>query len=428
MRLGYLDVSAGISGDMFVAALIDAGAPVELLHDTLRSLGLGATLDVYNVNRSGIESTKADIRVDGELAEVAHGHRHDHGHAHDDHHDHGNGHDHTHRHESPAAHEHHRSHSEIRSLIEAAALPTPVKDFALRAFRELAQAESKIHGIGIDEVHFHEVGAVDAIADIVLAAAAVHALGVDAWHASTVNVGSGSVQCAHGRFPVPAPATAELLRGLPTYADGPALELTTPTGAALLRTLGCAFGPQPAMLVEKIGYGAGGRNPAGFANVLRVSVGPPVAAEADPDLVTILETAVDDANPQVLAYVADKALELGAFDFLRTPVLMKKGRTGTLLTVLCAPEQVGVLQDLLLRETSTIGLRIRQERRLCLEREFVTVETAWGPVRIKVARCDGKEWNAMPEFEDCRELAERNGVPLKVVMAAAVRAHRPELA
>jgi uncharacterized protein (TIGR00299 family) protein len=426
MRIAYLDTFAGISGDMFLAALVDAGLPASLLHETLNALGLGARLEVRQVHRSGIEALKANVLVGDVLAETVsvngHANGHFHSHPHEDHHEHNHVFD-----LQPKAHEAsvHRFFSSIRTLIHESELPFPVADLAVRTFEELTRAESKIHGIPLDEVHFHEVGAVDAIADIVLVAAGVHALKIEAWHCSPVNVGGGTVECAHGRYPVPAPATAELLRGVPTYSSGIQMELITPTGAALLRALQCQFGPAPAMRVDRIGYGAGNRDPKGFANVLRLSVGESEFSRSiQGDSVTVIETAVDDLNPQIVAYVAEKALQLGALDVMCVPVQMKKNRQGTLITVLASSDKAVLLQDLLLRETSSLGVRVREERRICLAREWKTVETMWGPVRIKVARREGEEWNAAPEYEDCRNIAQKHSVPLKDVFASAMQIYR----
>jgi uncharacterized protein (TIGR00299 family) protein len=308
---------------------------------------------------------------------------------------------------------------------------------ALRAFALLAEAEGKVHGIPPEQVHFHEVGAVDTIADIVCGAVGAawlaSEMGVEEWRASAVNVGSGFVQCAHGRMPVPAPATAELLRGIPTYAEGPAVEMTTPTGAALLRALGCRFDEAGTMTAERMGYGAGGRDPKGFANVLRLTVGEltvradaPGAFERDEferDRVVVLECAVDDATAQVVAYALERALEQGALDAMAAPVTMKKGRPGVLLTVLCREADEEGLRRLLFRETTTLGIRRRVEERAVLEREMVTVETEYGRMRVKVARGAGEVLNAMPEYEDCGRAAREHGVPLRAAMAAAVAAY-----
>jgi uncharacterized protein (TIGR00299 family) protein len=400
MRLAYLDAFAGVGGDMLLGALIHAGAPIELLHETLRSLHIGATLEIERVDRAGINATHIRILTAGEPA----------------------GHSHHHHHEP------HRSLSDIRKIIAHASLAAPVEKLALRAFTLLGEAEAKIHGIPLDAVHFHEVGAVDAIADIVLTTAAAHALGIEAWHGSPLNVGSGTVQCAHGRYPVPAPATAELLLGAPTYSSGHDGELVTPTGAALVRALACSFGSLPRMKIDAVGYGAGTRNPAGFANVARVSLGEATTAMKDSESVTVIETAIDDCNPQVIAYFTEQALQRGAFDVMRTPVFMKKNRSGILLTILTDAECAPAIEDLLLRETSTIGMRIREERRICLDRRLVEVTTEWGRVRLKVAMRGADELNVTPEFDDCRLLAEKNAVPVKRVLEAALQAYPREQA
>ena len=404
MRIAYLEGFSGISGDMLLGAFIHAGVPADLLRETTEALKLGATLDIQKVDRSGIQATKVTVLIGEKPAEDS---SHQHGHAHHHHH-----HD-------------HRSLSTIRSLIEHASLPKQVKATAIRAFELLGKSEAKIHGVPIESIHFHEVGAVDSIVDVVLAAAAAHFLSIDQWHCSPLNVGGGTVQCAHGRYPVPAPATADLLQGAPTYSSGIEMELVTPTGAALVRALGCHFGSTPAMRVENIGYGAGTKNPPAFANVLRLSLGQ-VDEESVPanETVTVLETAIDDLNPQVVAYVAEGALKLGALDVMCQPVQMKKNRAGTLLTILADKSNVARLQEFIFRETSTLGIRIREDRRSSLERKTVSVATEWGTIRIKVGFWQGQEVNVAPEFEDCRLAAEKHSVPLKLVMESAVRMYR----
>ena len=314
--------------------------------------------------------------------------------------------------------------------IQAAPLAAPVRQTAIRAFELLGEAEARIHNVPVDDIHFHEVGAVDAIVDIVAAAAGIHHLQVDAWHCSPINVGGGTVVCAHGTFPVPAPATADLLRGLPTYSAHVQMELVTPTGAALLRAISPHFGPQPPMRVEHIGYGAGTRTTKGFPNVLRLSIGDAAGATADAapshlgsEIVTVLETALDDLSPQVLAHVAEAALANGALDVMLTPVIMKKGRPGTLLTVLCNPSAGPALEQLLLRETTTLGIRIRQDRRSCLDRTHHTVATPYGDIRIKIGSLAGEALNAAPEFEDCRTAAASHRVAVKQVQQAAIAAY-----
>ncbi len=439
MRIAYLDCFAGISGDMFLGALIDAGVPLAVLEEATAALHLGASLKTETVDRSGISCTKVHVMEGGHLAEdqepdagveeqkpqavhtrqpeTQHLHKAGHAHGHEE------------------AHAHGRSLGVIRALIEAAALAEPVKRTAIRAFELLGQSEAKIHNVGIEEIHFHEVGAVDAIVDIVAASAGIHHLQIGAWYCSAVNVGGGMVECAHGTFPVPAPATADLLRGFPTYSAHVQKELVTPTGAALLRAIEPTFGQQPAMRVEQIGYGAGTRNPKGFPNVLRISIG---SAEVEADarntissepaeVVTVLETALDDLSPQVIAWVAESALAAGALDVMLTPVAMKKGRPGTLLTVLCHPAESAALQQLILRETSTLGLRIRQEQRFCLDRYHMPVHTPYGKIRIKIGSLAGGVLNAAPEFEDCRAAAVTHGVALKEVQQVAIAAYRKSL-
>jgi uncharacterized protein (TIGR00299 family) protein len=420
MRLAYLDAFAGVSGDMLLGAFVQAGVPVELLRATLAALEVGATLQIEEVDRSGIHAIKVHVLCEGKPAERAEHHHHVGPHHHHHEHEH-EPHEHAH---IPHDHDETRSLAAIRRLIAAADLPKAVKTRATRAFELLGEAEAKIHHVPVETIHFHEVGSVDAIADIVLACAAAHHLGIEAWVCSPLNVGGGTVECAHGRFPVPAPATAELLRDAPTYSSGVTMELVTPTGAALVRALGCTFGPAPLMQVRSIGYGAGTRNPPGFANVVRLSVGEAHGQPADSEKVLVMEVAVDDLNPQVLAYVTERALKLGAFDVMCTPVFMKKNRPGTLLTLLSDHAHAPALEDLLLRETSTLGLRIREERRICLQRRHVEVATAWGPVRVKIGSRGEDEFNAAPEFDDCRALAEKHAVPVKRVLEAALQAYR----
>ena len=441
MRIAYLDCFAGISGDMFLGALIDAGLDPAILHQATAALNLNATLKIEKVDRSGISATKVHVYEGAKLAEQPNvpspeddssnhqqththqhlpktQHQHKTGHAHD--------HPHEHDHEHPQEHTHGRSLTVIRDLINAAPLAPAVKQTAIRAFELLGASEAKIHNVPIEKIHFHEVGAVDAIVDIVAASAGIHALTIDKWFCSPLNVGGGMVDCAHGRFPVPAPATADLLRGLPTYSAHIEKELVTPTGAALIRALAPTFGPQPAMRVHQIGYGAGTRNPKDLPNVLRLSLGESDGAKTtlNTDTVTILETAIDDLSPQILAYVTERALALGALDVMSTAVQMKKGRLGTLLTILADDAQASALEDLLLRETSTLGVRIHHEQRSCLDRAHTTVITPYGEIRIKLGSRNGEVFNAAPEFEDCRAAAAKHNVPLKLVQQAAIAAYR----
>ena len=446
MRIAYLDCFAGISGDMFLGALLDAGVDPKILHEATAALNLGATLHIETVDRSGISSTKVNVMVGAELADaptqphthvapaestqnhvLEQAHQHAHQHQPKTQHEHkvGHTHDHPHTHDEPHEHTHGRSLTVIRTLIQSANLPAPVKKTAIQAFELLGASEAKIHNVPIEKIHFHEVGAVDAIVDIVAASAGIHALKIDKWHASPLNVGGGMVDCAHGRFPVPAPATADLLRGLPTYSAHIEKELVTPTGAALIRALAPTFGAQPSMRVDQIGYGAGTRNPKDFPNVLRLSLGETDESTISPDTdtVTVLETALDDLSPQILAHVTEAALQQGALDVMCTAVQMKKGRLGTLITILTDDAHAPALERLLLTETSTLGVRIRRDRRSCLDRTHLPVATPYGDIRIKIGSLAGEVLNAAPEFEDCRAAAAKHNVPVKQVLQAATAAY-----
>jgi pyridinium-3,5-bisthiocarboxylic acid mononucleotide nickel chelatase len=447
MRIGYLECFAGLSGDMLLGALIDAGVSPALLQQTTASLNLGAALVFDSVDRSGISARKARVLVggddadakhnhdghdadvpykhDGNETDAAHDHAHPHDHDHDHHHSHDHPHSHSHEHSPSHTHQHSRNLPTIREILNQAPLAADARSLALRAFELLGQAEAAIHNTPLDQVHFHEVGAVDAIVDITCAAVGLTSLNVDRWYCSPVNVGSGYVDCAHGRFPVPAPATASLLRGIPTYSEGPAMELVTPTGAALLRALGCEF-TRPTAAFEHIGYGAGSRNPARFPNVLRISIGESVSRLGDDTIaretVTILECAIDDLSPQIVAHTTQLALEHGALDAMTTPVMMKKGRAGTLITILCRPADAPRFEELLFRETSTLGVRSRTEQRRILDRTHASVVTPYGEVRIKTAVLDGNINHAQPEYEDCHTRALEHRVPLKQVIDAALQA------
>ncbi len=445
MRIGYLECFSGISGDMLLGALVDAGVSFEMLAETAAALHVGARLTMRKVSRGGLAGTKVDVEEEGRETkneEDDHAHHHHHGHEHSAHEDHAehahpaHGMAHHHPHHSPKAeqpaqpvrahephgHAPHRSLAAILAIIDAAPLAEAVKQRASRAFRLLGEAEAAIHSIAVEKVHFHEVGAVDTIVDIVCGAAGCEALGVDRWMASPLNVGSGTVQCQHGTLPVPAPATLALLGDAPIYAAGSPMERVTPTGAVLLRMLNVEFGALPPMRVAARGYGAGGRETPGEPNLLRLIVGETEEGVQDGEPIAVIETVIDDATPQLLAYVSELLLETGAWDVYRAAVQMKKGRTGVQMTVLANPEKLPVLRELLLRETTTIGLRWRIEDKLALAREFAEVETAWGKVRMKVARWpSGEVANALPEYEICRNLARLNKIPLKLVMQEAMR-------
>jgi pyridinium-3,5-bisthiocarboxylic acid mononucleotide nickel chelatase len=436
MRIAYLECFSGMSGDMFLGALVDAGVPARVLEETVAALRVGAKLEISRVVRSGISATKVDVYVDGEKdlpreeyweqRERIQRHEHsEHGHGHF-------GRSHSHAGETrtgvsaPHEHSHGRGLTEIRRIISAAAISDDAKKTAIAIFEALGRAEAKIHDTSIDHVHFHEVGAVDAMVDIVCAAVGSGALGVDEIVCSPLNVGGGTVKCAHGTFPVPAPATVELLADAPVYSSGLQAELVTPTGAAIVKTLASRFAAFPEMQIEKSGYGAGSRDFPGHPNVVRLTIGEAataLAAKTATETITVLEANLDDLNPQVFGYVMDRLLEEGALDAFGMPVQMKKNRPATLLTVLCKPEDAGKLTHLIFTETTTLGVRRRDEMRQTLARRWVNVGTQWGEVRIKIASMNGTVTNFAPEYEDCRRIAAEHHVPLKQVILEAARAY-----
>jgi len=381
MKICYLDAFSGISGDMTVGALIDAGAPSEAVLDALRSIDTGAAFEVEKTSRGGITASK--FRVD-----------------------------------TTGTHHFHRHLPDILHMIGRAPIRDRAKENACAVFQRLGEAESQVHGITIDKVHFHEVGAADSIADIVGACVALDLLDVDEICCSAVNVGSGTVKTEHGVLPVPAPATAILLQGRPIYARGPALELTTPTGAALAVTLCPAFEALPPMSITNIGYGAGDHDFKGHPNVLRVLIGERTSAP-EANLVSVIEANIDDSSPQVLGYTLERLMDAGALDASLSPLQMKKNRPGSLLRVIAHPRDQERLTAIVFAETSTLGLRIYPAERRVEERSIVTVETPHGPVRMKVS---GHGASA-PEYEDCRAIAEHTGTPLREVLAAAHEAY-----
>lgn len=461
MRIAYLECFSGISGDMFMGALIDAGVPPEVFVRTVEALGLDARLEIKRVDRSGISATKVDVIAAGEKElpreefwakeqaehnDHAHAHAHSHSHeggqshsheqvhSHSHEHSHGHEHSHSHDHEHESGHSHshahaHRGLKEIRDIIGRAEISQSAKEKAIRIFEALGAAEAKVHNSDIKEIHFHEVGAIDAIVDIVCAAVGAESLGVDEWVCSPLNVGGGTVVCAHGTFPIPAPATLELLKHAPVYSGEIQKELVTPTGAAIVSVLASRFSHFPAMKPEKSGYGAGSRDFKGVPNVVRLTIGEAAQLDALParmEEITILEANVDDMTPQIFGYVMERALALGALDVFGTAVQMKKNRPGMLLTVLCPPEEKLALTRLIFAETTTLGIRVRQESRAVLARRHVNVRTQWGEVRMKLANLNGSVSNYAPEYEDCRRIAEAQQVPLKTVMQEAIKIYLEE--
>jgi uncharacterized protein (TIGR00299 family) protein len=399
MKIAYFDCFSGASGDMILGALLDAGLPLAHLKQELAKLGLAHyDLQKTAVVKNGISGSQALVTVE------------------QDHH-----------------HHHHRHLADITAIIEKSDLASLVKSDSLRIFKRLAEAEAKVHNTSVENIHFHEVGAMDAIIDVVGGVIGLHALGIETIICSALHVGSGTVECAHGTLPVPAPATAELIRGKPVYATGIQGELLTPTGAAILTTLADDFGPLPPMTVQAIGHGAGTADRS-IANMLRVFIG----TTAQPDksfqveqTVTI-ETTIDDMNPQIYDYLIEKILQMGALDIFFTPVQMKKNRNGTLVTILCRPEMVTAFSEFLFRETTTIGLRWRLDNRFTLQRQIVNVETRFGAIPCKTAIHGEEMINVTPEYDACKRVAVEQKVPLKTVLgeahcqASALRFRRSE--
>lgn len=385
MTTAYFDCFNGAAGDMTVASLIHAGADAESLRQQLTALPVtGYELTIESVTKQGFAATRFHVALD------------------------------------ETAHQPHRHLKHIVEILDGSKLSSSVIHKAKRIFTRLAEAEAKVHGTSIEKVHFHEVGAVDAILDVTGAVLALESLGVDRIVASPIPVGSGTVTCDHGIMPVPAPATAELLRGVPIAPTEETGELTTPTGAAILTTLADAFGPMPDMRIERIGYGAGTRDGRTRPNVLRVMLGS-TAAAGETDEVAVLETNLDDATPEVIAHAMDRLFEAGALDVYTLPIQMKKGRGGTMLCVLCDTERAGELESLLFVETPTFGVRRTTMRRAKLSRRLETIETEYGTIRIKVGTREGVTTSA-PEYEDCRAAAQAHHVALRTVMTAAQHA------
>ena len=401
----YLDCFSGASGDMVLGALLDLGLPLDDLRRALGTLALEfGEIGAEPVKRAGVTATKfrlTDTRARAEDGRHAHYHL-----------------------------------KGIVNAIRRSSLSGEGQDRAIHMFERLAAAEAAIHGTPIEKVHLHEVGALDSIIDIVGAVFGFEWLGIEDVEASPLNVGGGMVNCEHGLFPVPAPATARLLEGVPIYGNGTS-ELVTPTGALLVTSYAKAYGPMPSIRIAKLAYGAGDRDPQDTPNVLRIVQGdrtPPVPSSIDPrpspiahrsssiDTIVKIECEIDDMNPQLFGPLMDGLLAAGALDVFYTPAQMKKGRPGTLVTVLARPAARDTLTDILFRDSTTIGVRYQEMERCCLERTTETVQTPYGPVRFKVARRDGRELNASPEFDDCQVLAAEHGVSIKTVQAAAVQA------
>jgi uncharacterized protein (TIGR00299 family) protein len=417
-RVAWFDCAAGASGDMILGALLDLGLPLDALRAELGKVALsGYELEVSEVQRCGMRARKFDVIVGGKRVGPAEEQprAHDPGHAHD--HDHGHAHD----HEPVRPHAHGRRAAEILALLESSRLAAEVKERSIALFRRLAEAEAAVHGTTPEEVHFHEVGTVDSIVDIVGSVFALRWLGVDRFVSSSLNVGGGTVEMSHGTYPVPPPATARLVAGALVHGAG-TVERLTPTGALLVTGHATEYGPLPPMRLARVGHGAGLRDTPDRPNVLRILVGEEVPTAGERALV--IEAEIDDAPPQILGGLIEQLLALGVKDAYFTPVQMKKSRPGVLVTVLAAPGQREAVEELLFRETTTLGVRAHECERTTLEREIVTVATPYGDVGVKVGRRGTRVYNAQPEFEDCRRAAQAAGVPVKEVLAAAVAAYR----
>jgi uncharacterized protein (TIGR00299 family) protein len=386
MKIAYFDCIAGASGDMLLGALVDAGLPVESLREQLVALHLGDEFELkaQRVSKNGFGATKVDILV----------HEHQHG----------------------------RHLAEIETIILKSSLPGAIQEKAIGMFRRLAEVEAGIHGKPVEEVHLHEVGGVDTIVDVVGTLVGLETLGVEQVYGSPLPLGRGFVKGAHGQIPLPAPATLALLKGIPVRGSEIEMELVTPTGALLLSTLCVAFGPIPAMTLTGLGYGAGGRN-LPIPNVVRLLLGEQSAGRkqgTDVESLVLLETNVDDNSAEITGYVMEKLFAAGALDVFFTPIQMKKNRPATLVSVLCRPVDVDALEMILFRETSTLGVRRQSVERRCLERESETVNTPYGPVRVKVARLPDGSTKRAPEYEDCKRAAQAHDVPLRKVYDAAL--------
>lgn len=398
MKLAYFDCFSGISGDMTLGALVDAGCDLAAIRGGLQGLQVpGWEISAEKVWKNGMSSTYVKVKTEDTSK--------------------------------------HRSLSVILDILEKSRLEAGIRARAAAIFQKLGEAEARVHDVPLEKIHFHEVGAVDAIVDIVGACIGFRELEIEKFACSPLNVGGGTAKMAHGLLPVPAPATANLLQGKPTYSNGVQSELVTPTGAAIVATLCDSFGPQPPMSITAIGYGAGTTDLESQPNVVRIMIGeaaPTKSTQAEAcatvafgldEEISVIEANLDDMNPQIYGYFLERALAAGALDVYTTPVQMKKNRPGTLLTVLCKPQDASGLMEMIFAETTTFGVRTHRAARRILPREFVSVTTEFGDVRVKVSRVEGRVLHVAPEFEDCRKLAAEKGVALHLVMAAAVKCY-----
>ena len=384
VKIAYFDCSSGISGDMILGALVDAGAPFDALKEGLSQLSIdGYSITATPVLKKGVKATKVDVVVEGP--------------------------------DLPG-----RPLKDLREIISDSALDSEIKSKSISIFQRLAEAESVVHNCPVEDVHFHEVGHIDTIVDIVGSVYAFHLLGIDRVVSSPIDTGSGSVKMSHGLFPIPAPVTAELLKGVPLYSSGIERELTTPTGAAIITAFASSFQPLPGMTLSKIGYGAGGWELSEKPNVLRVFIGEDTALY-NTDEVCVIETNIDDMNPQVYEYLMDRLFEAGALDVYITPVVMKKSRPAQMLSVVADARSLNALKELIFRETTTIGVRVKKMSRFVLTRDIKEVHLPYGTVRVKISGSSSGVCNIVPEYEDCKALAMKTGIPLRDVIELARR-------
>jgi len=380
MKTAYLDCFSGISGDMFLGALLDAGLAFESLNEAITSLGIhGFKLESHRELRNGISGTKFNVHLE----------KHEHA---------------------------HRGLSQIQQIIEKSGLNENVKQKSIEIFRSLAEVEGRIHGISMEEVHFHEVGAVDSIVDIIGTVFALDSMGIERLDASPIPLGTGLLESSHGRIPIPAPATLALLKGIPVYDSGLNKEMVTPTGAALLKSLTDSFGSMPPMTIDGIGYGVGTRNLSDRPNLLRIMIGRE-SLDQDTDTIVILETNLDDCPPEWMGLLMEDLFEAGALDVVFSPIQMKKNRPGTQVQIIGQPQDKDILAETLFKGSTSIGIRFRYSQRKTLKRESINFDSPWGKLKVKKIRQPNGRWIIMPEYEECRRLAKEHRLPLKEIYA-----------
>ncbi len=432
MKILYYDCFSGISGDMNLGAMIDLGVDKDFLIGELKKLNLpGWELLVERDQRHGISGTKVTVRLTGHdhghshVHDHDHGHGHSHGHDHEHNHYHDHNHDHSHAHDHEHGHDHGHSHShshdhadrnltDIEKIIDDSQIDSKTKELSKKIFLKVAEAESKVHGLPLDKVHFHEVGAIDSIVDTVGAAICFNALGVDAVFVGPVELGSGFVNCSHGRLPVPAPATAEIIKGVEIRTGGAGFEATTPTGAAILVALGTHFSDLPGFRILKTGYGIGQREDPRIPNMLRVYLAESEEKTGGHDAL-LLQCNIDDMNPEFYDHLSEKLFAAGASDVFVTGTIMKKGRPGSILNVICEKGSEDILKEIIFTESTTVGIRTLEYKKDTLARKFEQIDTIFGKVTVKRSFHKGREVSVKPEYSDCKRIADEKGIPVREV-------------